>query len=96
MSDHLHRSRFPVYRKSKPLSHTLTTPCVSDVRVAQQFGFFVILPLGVIYVAGELDIIPLGDAGNLLIIAGILFLVDLLLLVARATFCREEILTKWK
>jgi ABC-type Na+ efflux pump permease subunit len=70
---------------------------VSDVRVAQQIGILLILPFGGIYVAGELDLINLGVTSNLLIIAGILLLVDVLLLyVAKATFRREEILTKWK
>ena len=70
---------------------------VSDVRVAQQIGILLILPFGGIYVAGELNIIQLGVTSNLLIIAGILSAVDLLLLyVAKATFSRDEILTKWK
>ena len=70
---------------------------VSDVRVAMQLGALVVLPLGGIYVGGELNLIPLGDTSNLLIIGAILLVVDLLLLyVARATFRREEILTKWK
>ena len=57
----------------------------------------VVFPLAGIYVAGELDVIALGDTSNLLIIAGILFVIDLLLFyVDRATFNREEILTKWK
>jgi ABC-type Na+ efflux pump permease subunit len=70
---------------------------VNDVRVAAQLGALVVLPFSGIYVAGELRLIPLGDTTNLLIIAGVLALVDLLLLyVARATFRREEILTKWR
>jgi ABC-2 type transport system permease protein len=70
---------------------------VSDVRVAQQLGVLMVLPFAGIYVAGELNIISLGDTSNLLIISGVLLLADLLLLyVARATFRREEILTKWK
>ena len=70
---------------------------VSDVRLAQQIGILIVLPLGLIYVGGELNLVPLGDISNLLIIAGILLLVDVLLLhVARATFRRDEILTKWK
>jgi hypothetical protein len=70
---------------------------VSDVRVAPQIGILLILPFGGIYVAGELNLIQLGSTSNLLIIAGILLLVDVLLLyVAKATFQREEILTKWK
>ena len=70
---------------------------VSDVRVAQQVGVLLMLPFGGIYVAGELGLINLGVASNLLIITGILLIIDVLLLyVAKATFRREEILTKWK
>jgi len=70
---------------------------VSDVRAAQQLGVLMVLPFAGIYVAGELNIIPLSSTNNLLIISGVLLAADLLLLyVARATFRREEILTKWK
>jgi ABC-type Na+ efflux pump permease subunit len=70
---------------------------VNDVRVAAQLGALLALPFGGIYVAGEVNLIRLGDTTNLLIIAGVLALMDALLLyVARATFRREEILTKWK
>jgi ABC-2 type transport system permease protein len=70
---------------------------VSDVRVAAQIGILPILPFAGVYVGGELNIIQLGSTSNLLIIAGIILAVDtLLLLVARQTFRREEILTKWK
>ena len=66
---------------------------VSDVRTAQQLGALAILPLAGIYVSGELNIVNLGVTSSLLIVAGILFVVDILLLyVARATFQREEIL----
>jgi ABC-2 type transport system permease protein len=70
---------------------------VSDVRVAQQIGVLLILPFAGIYVSGELRLMDLGDINNLLLISGIIIAVDLLLLyVAKATFQREEILTKWK
>jgi len=70
---------------------------VSDVRVAQQLGVLMVLPFAGIYVSGELNIVSLGDTSILLLISGVLLLADLLLLyVARATFRREEILTKWK
>jgi len=70
---------------------------VSDVRVAQQIGVLLMLPFGGIYLLGELDLINLGITNNLLIIAGILLAVDVFLLyIAKATFQREEILTKWK
>ncbi len=70
---------------------------VSDVRVAQQLGALLAIPFAGIYVSGEISIIDLGSMTNLLIIAGIMGLVDLLFLpVARATFRREEILTRWR
>ncbi len=77
--------------------NVLVSSKVSDVRIAQQLGMLLILPLAGIYVSGELDLVPLGDTNNLLIISAILGAVDLVLFfVARATFRREEILTKWK
>ena len=70
---------------------------VSDVRTAQQIGALLILPFAGIYVAGEINVISLGVTSTLLIIAGIVFVVDLLFFyVARAAFQREEILTSWK
>jgi ABC-2 type transport system permease protein len=70
---------------------------VSDVRAAQQIGVLLVLPFGGVYILGELNIVQLGDTSTLLIIAGIIAIIDLLLLyVARATFRRDEILTKWK
>lgn len=70
---------------------------VSDVRIAQQLGALMVLPFAGLYVGGELNIVPLGATNNLLIITGVLLAVDVLLLfLARATFRREEILTKWK
>ena len=52
---------------------------VSDVRTAQQLGAHRHSTQG-IYVSGELDIINLGLTSNLLIIAGILLVVDTVLL----------------
>jgi len=70
---------------------------VSDVRIAQQVGSLVLLPFAGIYVGGELNVVPLGDTTTLLAISGALVVVDILLLfVVRATFSRDEILTKWK
>jgi ABC-type Na+ efflux pump permease subunit len=69
---------------------------ISDVRAAQQLGALMVLPFAGTYVAGELGLISL-DTNNLLIISGILLAVDLFMFyVSRATFRREEILTKWK
>jgi ABC-2 type transport system permease protein len=70
---------------------------VSDVRIAQQLGTLMILPFAGMYVAGELNILQLGDATTLLAISGIIAIIDLLLMYpVRATFQREEILTRWK
>ena len=70
---------------------------ISDVRTGQQLGVLTILPLAGIYVGGELGIIDLGAVNTLFIVAAALVVVDVLLFfVARATFRREEILTKWK
>lgn len=70
---------------------------VSDVRIAQQLGAIIILPLAGLYVGGELGLVPLGDLNTSLYIAGALAIIDLLLLsVVRETFQRDLILTKWR
>ncbi|HTY47194.1 MAG TPA: ABC transporter permease subunit [Methanomassiliicoccales archaeon] len=70
---------------------------VTDVRIAQQLGGLIVLPFALIYVLGEINVIPLNVTNNLLIISGILALIDVALFsLARETFQREEILTKWK
>ncbi|MDE1858146.1 MAG: ABC transporter permease subunit [Thaumarchaeota archaeon] len=70
---------------------------VSDVRIAQQLGAIMILPLAGLYVGGEIGLVPLGDLNTTLYIAAALAIVDLLLLsVVRETFQRDQILTKWK
>ena len=70
---------------------------VSDVRIAQQMGFLIMVPFLGIYVAGEFNLIDLGITNNLLYICAALAAADVILLIlARATFRREEILTKWK
>ena len=75
----------------------LVSSRVSDVRIAQQLGSLLLLPYGGLYVLGELGIVPLGDTNTLLIMSGVLALVALLILYAvRATFEREQILTRWK
>lgn len=70
---------------------------VSDIRVAQQYGAFAVIPLAGIYFTGEIGLINLGVTSNLLFIGAALAAADVILFVlARATFQREEILTKWK
>jgi len=70
---------------------------ITDVRTGQQAGILTVMPFVALYVSSELGIVPLGSTSNLLILAGAILVVDaLLFFVARATFRREEILTKWR
>jgi len=69
---------------------------VSDIRAAGQLGGLAIIPFGAIYVLAEVRFITLNET-NLLIISAVLFIADAVLFyLSRATFRREEILTKWK
>jgi ABC-2 type transport system permease protein len=68
----------------------------SDVRTSLQVGSLITLPMLALFYAGEGNIIELNSA-NLLMISGVLLLVAVLLaFISRATFQREQILTKWK
>jgi ABC-type transport system involved in multi-copper enzyme maturation permease subunit len=69
---------------------------VNDIRSAQQLGSLVVLPLLAIFILGEANALAI-DAYNMLIVAGLLLVASIALsFAARATFSREEILTKWK
>jgi len=69
---------------------------VSDVRTSQQLGFLTVFPMAAVYLASELGLVSL-DVATLLTISGILLIADLLLMyVTRATFQRDQILTRWK
>ena len=69
---------------------------MTDARSAQQTGTLLILPFILLYLASELGIFPFTDA-NLLILSGVLALIDIaFFFVSKATFQREEILTRWK
>ncbi|MGZ4902630.1 MAG: ABC transporter permease subunit [Halobacteriota archaeon] len=69
---------------------------VSDIRAAQQLGALITLPLAGVYVAAEIDFLLLTPT-NLAVISAIILVIDVLLFsLSRATFRREEILTKWK
>ena len=69
---------------------------VNDVRSANNFGILMYFPFLAIYLTSQIGIITL-DNNTLLIIAGIIFVIDIVLFfVSTAMFKREEILTKWK
>jgi ABC-2 type transport system permease protein len=69
---------------------------VNDIRAAQQLGAFVILPIILVMVfASTVQTFPLVTLA--LILSGGLALADVAMFyLSKATFQREEILTKWK
>ncbi|MEM0287952.1 MAG: hypothetical protein QXG05_07285 [Nitrososphaerota archaeon] len=69
---------------------------MNDIRSAQQLGSLLVLPFIGVFLASELNFFTL-NFNNLVIIAGILAALDIaMFFVSRATFQREEILTKWR
>lgn len=69
---------------------------INDIRSAQQLGILVVLPFGIIYLLKELSIISLSVNNLLIISAGVLFLDIFIFYLVKATFRRDEILTKWQ
>jgi len=69
---------------------------VNDIRAAQQLGSLIILPLLAVFILSEVGTLS-SDVGGTLVIAAILLVADIVMsFIARGTFQREEILTKWK
>lgn len=69
---------------------------MTDVRSAQQLGSLLMLPFIGLFLASELNFFALTDE-NLFIIAGGLAALDaVMFFVSKATFQREEILTRWR
>ena len=69
---------------------------VTDVRGANQIAGLMFIPFVVVFFAGAEGIFAFSIV-NLLIFAGVVAAVDVALsFLSRATFNREEILTKWK
>ena len=68
---------------------------VTDARSAQQYASIIFLPLVFVYIGGEIGFAL--NTTHLLYIAGIIAALNLAFFeVARKTFHREEILTRWK
>jgi ABC-type Na+ efflux pump permease subunit len=69
---------------------------VNDIRAAQQLGTIVVLPLILLFIFSlQVTVIPLSLL--ILIVSAAVAVADLALFyVSKATFQREEILTKWK
>lgn len=77
-------------------ANVIISSMVGDVRAAQQVGSLVALPTGGVYVLAEVNFVSLNVTDLLLISVAFLGMDVALLLVSKATFRREEILTKWK
>ncbi len=76
--------------------NVLVSSRVNDVRTAQQIGYLIILPFGAVYFLTELKVLT-QTTNNLLIMAAVVAVIDgIVFYLVRATFQREEILTKWK
>jgi ABC-2 type transport system permease protein len=76
--------------------NVLISSRVSDTRSATQLGALAVLPFGAVYVLSEIQVLTL-TTGHLLIMAAIVAVVDAIVFyLVRATFNRDEILTKWK
>lgn len=74
----------------------LVSARVSDVRAAQQLAGLAVLPFAALYLAAELRLYTV-DNTSVAIICAALVAVDIgLFALTRATFRREEILTRWK
>ena len=77
-------------------ANVIVSSRVSDVRAAQQLGGIILLPIVLVLMLGSLfpfmpaDLLALAMAGALAIAAVALFF------LSKATFRREEILTRWK
>ena len=69
---------------------------VNDVRGANQIAGLLFIPFVVVFFAGAEGLFAFS-VDNLLIFAGVVLIADVVLFfLSRATFRREEILTKWK
>jgi len=76
--------------------NVLISSRANDVRTAQQLGTLIILPFGAVYFLSEFNVLTL-TTNNMLIMAAVLVVIDVIVFyLVKATFQREEILTKWK
>jgi len=76
--------------------NVLVSSRANDVRTAQQLGTLILLPFGALYLLSEIKVISL-TTNDMLIMAGVLLALDVMMFyLVKATFQREEILTKWK
>jgi ABC-2 type transport system permease protein len=76
--------------------NVLVSSRMNDVRTAQQLGALILLPFGAVYFLSEISVLTL-TTNNMLIMAAVLGVIDVIVFyLVKATFKRDEILTKWK
>jgi ABC-2 type transport system permease protein len=76
--------------------NVLISSRMNDVRTAQQLGVLILFPFGAVYLLSELRVLTLTTP-NLSIMAAVLLVIDgIVFYLVKATFQRDEILTKWK
>ena len=74
----------------------LVSARVTDIRAAQQLAGLIVLPFAALYLLAELRMFSLDGTG-VAVLCIVLAVIDAALFgVTRATFRREEILTRWK
>jgi ABC-2 type transport system permease protein len=77
-------------------ANVIVSSRVSDVRAAQQLGSLVVLPIILILLLGSTIGFMPADTLALILSGAMAIAVVALFYVSKATFQREEILTKWK
>jgi hypothetical protein len=76
--------------------NVLVSSRVNGIRTAHQLGTLILLPFGALYFQSEFKVFSL-TTGNMLILAAVMAVIDAVVFyLVKATFRREEILTKWK
>ncbi len=87
----------PIYCLLSVAANILISSKVNDVRTAQQLGGAIVtLPFFAIYILSLTTILKLTTTSLLIISGAILVIGIIVFFVAKSTFQREEILTKWK
>jgi ABC-2 type transport system permease protein len=76
--------------------NVLVSSRVSDVRTAQQLGAVIVVPFAAVYFLTEFGVLTLTTSNYLIMAAALAALDVIVFYLVRATFQREEILTKWK
>ncbi len=77
-------------------ANVIVSSKVNDIRAAQQLGGLIVLPLLFVVILSSMNTAFPGTTLALIVSAGLAIADIALFYVSKATFQREEILTKWK